>query len=462
MSAPLLERAPVEPPSVERFLEEALQEALRERALAVVRVPAPRASLETPLRVLRKSTSIAWRPPEGPAVAAVGRAAELVFTGEDRFRALEPAADALFSRTLRRTHPDVADAPPRLFGGFAFATGGAEDTPWEGFGDGRFVLPRWSYEHAGARATLTLAVDLSDGWSGRIALVKSELTALLAALRAPARLDPEPPRVVRVDRPSRASWEALVRGITSAVQARALEKAVASRRVEVRTDRDVDAWSVLRRLSARYPSTFRFGLRFEGGAFVGATPERLFVKRGRTIRTDALAGSIAASAPDAERRLVESAKDRREHRPVVEYLLERLGPLCDSVEPAAEASVRRLPNVLHLHTSVRGTLRGGVSAGELAAALHPTPAVGGVPTAAAAAHIAAHEPHQRGWYCGPVGWLDAAGDAELVVALRCGVVRGGSAWLYSGGGIVEGSEPGAEWDECELKLRPLLDALGAS
>ncbi len=439
MSAPLVQTARrVEAPSATRFLEDALREALSARALLVARIPAPRAPLETPLRVLRKSTSVAWQPPVGPAIAGVGRAAELELSGASRFEALEPASDALFARMMRRTHPDVADAAPRLFGGWAFASGTAEDAPWEGFGDGRFVLPRWSYEHTPRGAALTLAVDLADGWGGRVALVRSELTALFAALQAPPREDPEPPRVARVDWPSRESYDALVREIVTAVEAGTLAKAVASRRVEVRTERDLDPWMVLRRLSERYPSTFRFGLRFEGGCFVGATPERLFEKRGRTLRTDALAGSIAAGGEDAERRLVESAKDRREHRPVVDHLLERLGPFCEHLEPTGEPEVRRLPNVLHLHTQVRGTLRSGTHAGAIAAALHPTPAVGGVPVEVAAAHIAAHEPHQRGWYCGPVGWIDANGDAELVVALRCGVVRGASAWLYSGGGIVEG------------------------
>jgi isochorismate synthase len=462
VSAPLLERslAP-KPPSAEAFVRAALEEARAARALAVVRIPAPRASLDTPLRVLRKCTSVSWRPPEGPALAAVGRAAELELSGPDRFGALA-ASDAVFARMLRRTHPDAPEAAPRLFGGWAFAAGGAEVAPWEGFGDGRFVLPRWTYEHlSGGRAVLTLAVDMADGWAGRIRVVGEELASLLTALSAPPRAEPAPPTILRVDRPSRASWDALVRGITSAVSSGALTKAVASRRVEVRAERDVDPWAVLRRLSGRYPSTYRFGLRFGGGSFVGATPERLFEKRGRSVITDALAGSISVDAPDAERRLSASAKDQREHRPVVDHLLARLGPLAEAVEVPSEPVVRRLPNVLHLQTSVRATLRPGVHAADVAAALHPTPAVGGVPAAAAAAHIAASEAHARGWYCGPVGWIDADGNAELVVALRCGVLRGASAWLYAGGGIVEGSEPDAEWEETELKLRPLLEALGA-
>lgn len=443
------------------FVTRALEEALRERAIAVVRVPAPRASLEAPLRVLRKHTSIAWRPPEGTSIAAVGRTAEIALAGPDRFRALERASDALFARMLRRTHPDVHELAPRLFGGWAFAEGGAETTPWEGFGDGRFVLPRWSYEHTSTGgAALALAVDFADGWAGRIALVRAELDALLEALEAPVRIEREP-HVVGVEQTPRESWDELVRGITSAVQEGRLQKVVAARRIALRAERDLDPWAILRRLSARYPTTCRFGVRFANGVFLGATPERLFEKRGRSVTTEALAGSIAAGADDAASALVASAKDRREHRPVVDHILERLAPFCESLEAAPEPAIRRLPNVLHLHTPIRGMLRPGVHASAIAAALHPTPAVGGVPVAAATQHITANERHARGWYSGPVGWIDASGDADFVVALRCGLIRGASAWLWAGGGIVEGSVPASEWDETELKLRPLLDALGA-
>ncbi|MBZ0122182.1 MAG: chorismate-binding protein, partial [Sandaracinaceae bacterium] len=170
-------------------------------------------------------------------------------------------------------------------------------------------------------------------------------------------------------------------------------------------------------------------------------------------------GSIHADAEDAEARLRASAKDLEEHRFVVRHLLERLAPLCASVEMPATPAIKRLPNVLHLHTPVRAVLHEGVHACALVEALHPTPAVCGTPSTAASAWIAENEPG-RGWYGGVVGWIDASGDAELIVALRCGVVRGASAWLWAGGGIVEGSEPEAEWIETQSKLRPVLEALG--
>lgn len=448
-----------EPRDVERFLARALERAARERAIAVVRVPAPLAPIDVPLTSARRTTAVCWQPPEGPPVAAIGRAAEIELSGPDRFAALERASDALFSQVLARAHADAPDAPPRLFGGWAFAEGGADRAPWEGFGDGRFVLPRWSYEHRGGTGVLTLALDLRDGWSGRIALARSELSSLRAWLASPPTRTASR-RAVRARATSRSSWDALVGSITEAVRAGRLEKAVASRCVELRSDRDLDAWSILRRASARYPSTFRFGFRFGDATFLGATPERLFAKRGRALVTEAVAGSIATGAPDAERALALSDKDRREHSPVVRHVLARLAPLCEALEAAPEPAIRRLPNVLHLHTPISGTLRAGVSAAALAAALHPTPAVGGVPAEAALAHIAAHEPHARGWYAGPIGWIDARGDAELGVALRSGLVRGASAWIYAGAGIVEGSEPGAEWEETELKLRPLREAIG--
>ena len=446
---------------VERFLLDALDRAAHQGAIGVVRVPAPAAALEALLHALRKGTSIAWRPPSGPAIAGHGEAARLELSGPTRFADLEDGSDALFARMLRLTHPSVRERAPRLFGGWAFAQGSADEEPWEGFGDGRFVLPRWSYEPDGAGAALTFALDLEKGWGGRQPLVRAELATLWEGLHAPRR-EPRAPRVVRVEHVGRDAWRAQIEAITAAIASGSAHKIVAARRAALRTDTDLDPWRVLRALSDRHPSTWRFGLRFGAGTFLAATPERLFVKRGRGLETDALAGSIASAAPDAARRLRDSVKDRREHRPVVAHLLERIAPLCEQLEEPGEPRVRRLRDVLHLHTPLRGVLRPGVHAAQVAAALHPTPAVGGVPVAEATRWITAHEPHPRGWYCGPVGWVDADGDAEITVALRSGVVRGANAWLWAGGGIVEGSEADAEWSESALKLRALASAIGAS
>lgn len=463
MSAPLVTaptRAPFDRAAADAFLTRCLGEAAAQRTIAIVRFPAPRAPLEALPAALRKGTAMSWRATDGTSMVAMGACATVILAGPDRFAALERARRDLFCAARRSTHPDCPDAAPRLLGGWAFAEGGANDPPWSGFGDGRFFLPRWTHELGAQGATLTAAVDLRDGWTGRIRLARAELETVWEALRR-APLEPRPPRVIGVSHLDEDQYAKGIRAITDAIARGELEKVVAARRAAVHTDRDLDPWSILRRLGARYPGTWRFGVRFGSGTLLAATPECLFKKRGRTVHADALAGSIDAGSTDAEARLIRSEKDLCEHRPVVEHLLHRLGPLCESLDAPGAPRIRRLPNVLHLHTAVRGTLREGVDATSLVEALHPTPAVGGVPTREATRWIAAHEPEARGWYCGPIGWIDADGDAEITVALRCGVIRGASAWLWAGGGIVTGSEPRAEWDESALKLRPLLDAIGA-
>jgi isochorismate synthase EntC len=159
--------------------------------------------------------------------------------------------------------------------------------------------------------------------------------------------------------------------------------------------------------------------------------------------------------------LLESGKDSREHEFVVSEILRLLGPLTSELTPG-KREVHRLRTVLHLRTPIRGRLREASHVLELVGKLHPTPAVGGVPTAAAIEFITRHEPDERGWYAGPVGWFDAAGDGRFVVALRSGVVTGQHAELYAGAGIVRDSNAPSEFDETRWKLAALLGALGVS
>jgi menaquinone-specific isochorismate synthase len=200
----------------------------------------------------------------------------------------------------------------------------------------------------------------------------------------------------------------------------------------------------------------RFAFRPGETAFVGATPERLVARRGLSVASEALAGSAARSEA-----LLASRKDLGEHGFVVREIARRLRPLCRSLTVGERPDVRELRHVLHLHTPIEGVLAEPTHVLELVEALHPTPAVAGVPTDGALAWIAARESAPRGWYAGPVGWLDGDGDGEFAVALRSGVVDGARAWLYAGAGIVRDSDPRAEYDELELKQRALAAALGA-
>jgi len=178
------------------------------------------------------------------------------------------------------------------------------------------------------------------------------------------------------------------------------------------------------------------------------------------VSCDALAGSARPEAGgEGASSLLASGKDRREHQLVVSAIASALTELGAVVDMPSEPGVRTLRHVLHLHTPIAATLREPRHLLEVAAALHPTPAVGGTPTRVATDWIATHE-RARGWYASPVGWFDVEGNGELAVAIRSGVIANDRAHLWAGAGIVAGSDPDRELAETDLKLRAMLGALG--
>lgn len=200
---------------------------------------------------------------------------------------------------------------------------------------------------------------------------------------------------------------------------------------------------------------------------VGASPERLVSRRGRQVWSHPLAGSAARRADpgqdaQAARELLASAKDQDEHRYVVEAIVAALRPYCERVEAEARPSLHATTTLWHLGTRIEATLRDlDTSVATLLAALHPTPAVCGTPPALALDRIRALEPVPRGFYAGAVGWVDAQGDGDWFVAIRCAQVQGTQARIHAGAGIVASSEPALEVAETGAKFGALLAALGA-
>ncbi len=262
----------------------------------------------------------------------------------------------------------------------------------------------------------------------------------------------------RPDVASRERWEGTVEEILGAIDAGEVSKVVAARCSMVEVQGATEPASTLEALGERYPGCTRFCVEAGGAWFLGATPERLVRKRGRAVTTEALAGS---AGPGEGADLLEDPKIRLEHELVLADMMARLAPLCEGVQ-AGEPELLELSNVVHRKTSLRAEAREEVSVLDVVVALHPTPAVGGVPREVALRWIAKREPDARGWYAGPLGWLDASGDGEFIVALRSGLVCDGRAWLFAGAGIVRGSRPADEFDETEIKLRAMREALEAT
>ncbi len=442
------------------YLRAALAEAPRHGSLAIT-MPAPVAPIESPLRAMPEGPAWIFAPSEGVAIAAHGAATEFRGATGDRFIAAREASKQMLERIPRRIHPDALAIPMRAFVGFAFSEGGAEQAPWAAFGDALVLLPRWTYAKDGSRASLTLAIDVARDREENS--IFAELENWMNALERGSSED-SLPAIVRTDHLDRHAWTESVDAIRNAIAEGDLDKVVAARRTLVITESDLDPLDVFARLAqtgeTRSAST-RFLVRLRGASFVGATPEHLFTQRGFRVTTEALAGSIAADAERGHERLHASAKDLAEHAYVVRHLTRCLEPLAARIVYPETPQIRVLPTVLHLRTPIEAELSENVHPIDLIAKLHPTPAVGGTPVERAVPWISEHEP-PRGWYGAPLGWIDERGDAEIVVALRCGVITGNRAWLWAGGGIVSQSNADAEWEETALKMRPMLRALGAT
>jgi menaquinone-specific isochorismate synthase len=262
-----------------------------------------------------------------------------------------------------------------------------------------------------------------------------------------------------------ATWCAAVATAVERIGAGEVAKVVLARDLLVSADVPLDPRRLLRRLADRFPDCWTFAV----DGLLGATPELLLRRSGRQLSARVLAGTAPRGAGADDERLaaalIGSAKDRAEHSLAVDSLVRALEPYCTVLDAPAEPDLLTLANVRHLATDVTGTQRrrgprGGAGLLELVDAVHPTAAVCGTPTEDAAALIAELEGMDRGRYAGPVGWLDARGDGEFGLALRCAELVGDdSARLFAGCGIVAGSDPAAELAETQSKFAAFQAAL---
>ena len=259
---------------------------------------------------------------------------------------------------------------------------------------------------------------------------------------------------------SGSRWEQAVAEAVRRISRGDLRKVVLARDVYATADRPIDPRTLLRRLSARYPECYTFAC----DGFVGATPELLIRRQGDEVQSLVLAGTKPRGDSAAEDRrlaaaLMASAKEAEEHRYAADSVRQVLAPLCEALDVSPEPELLTLPNVHHLGTRVVGRLATDRSALALAAALHPTAAVGGDPTEVAVEVIRELENMDRARYAGPVGWMDAHGNGEWGIGLRSAQLNGNQARLFAGCGIVAGSDPAAELAETFSKLRPMRGAL---
>ncbi|MGH2707189.1 MAG: isochorismate synthase, partial [Actinomycetota bacterium] len=381
----------------------------------------------------------------GEGLAAWGEAALIdPGTGAGRFGRASAAVESLLGEAEVTDELGASAAPsgcgPIAFGSFTF------DPSCSG---SRVVIPSVVMGNLEGRSWLTL--------TGRGAVPRLQEVTPRALPVAPSRLD----RCLST--PAAAGerrWLESVRVAREAIHHGRLDKVVLARQVMVESSTALDSRVISRRLASSYPQCFTFCF----GEMVGASPELLVRRQASSVLSVVLAGSAPRSEEPAEDarlgdELLGSHKNRWEHDLAVHTVREALSRVCRPLEVDHEPTLALLANVQHLSTEVRGRLRRPLSALELAGRMHPTAAVCGTPTREALSLIRTLEGSGRGAYAGPVGWVDARGDGEWALALRCAEVSGSRARLFAGAGIVRESDPEAELEETRLKLRPILSAL---
>ncbi len=356
---------------------------------------------------------------------------------------------------------------PRFMGGFAFNQSERPDETWKDFPHTRFLIPQClaTLTDDGAWLTISVMVNKEDTTKNLSEEIKKTIS--FYQNRLPVTLPP----ISRVavdkfkDVPDENTYNQTIYTALEKIKPGYLEKVVISRSHHVKIGRDFSAVSAMQILRNAYSKCNSFFFSFPGqGTFFGSTPERLIHLRNGYAKTEALAGTIARGKNMEEDRvlaetLLDSHKEREEHNLVREQILRKLKGLVRDIQYPEIPQILKLKNVQHLQTPIAGQLTGSETVLDLVSILHPTSAVAGSPTYTAMDLIGKLESHDRGWYSGPIGWIDAKGEGEFFVALRSALVKDEEAHVFAGGGIVSESLPETEWNETELKLQPIISAL---
>lgn len=366
----------------------------------------------------------------------------------------------LFDRlqeALDHASPDV-----RYYGGIRFAPTTLPDSDWTHFGVSRFIVPRFELIAHRDGAQLALHFTPREAASGDVDAFISQLAGM--SFGPYAWRDSFPPPRTRSEHPDYAGWERHVQEALNAISSGELNKIVLARKADFTFDGTLDPIVLLHRLKSATPECFHFCyMPAPDIAFVGASPERLYLREGCDLVTEAIAGTRMRS-PDASedarlgRELLASDKDRREHNFVREGIRHALTSLSEHMAMDEEPSLLKLARGQHLYSGINARLHHDVSDADILERLHPTPALGGHPTERALQWIARLEPFDRGWYAAPVGWVSKEA-AEFAVAIRSGLVQSHKLSLFSGAGLVTGSTAANEWDEIELKIRDFIKVL---
>ncbi|MCR9132448.1 MAG: isochorismate synthase [bacterium] len=412
------------------------------------------------------------KPTDEFSIAAAGELKRITQNGESRFRDSSTNGKTLLNQVYHVKGLEHQNATVHLFGGFSFFDEN-NASAWSNFGAASFTLPEWMIIRDGKCTILTVTFPISSADS--IEQLQNRLFEALTSLEPVCNVGEyknrneshnHVPYSVKVNSEfQHLHWVESVKRAKKCIEEGTFEKVVLARELRLEVEKTVSETQILHKLRRQYPDCYSFLIRQDSSAcFIGSTPERLAAFQSNFILTEGLAGSTSrgkSATEDAvlEHNLLQSTKDLHEHEIVLDAIEERLNPFTENIKHPKSPGVKKLSNVQHLFTPITATIKQGVSRTEVMKNLHPTPAVGGYPREKAVEFIRQHEDFDRGWYAAPIGWINANGNGEFVVAIRSGLIMEKEVRFFAGCGIVQDSDPNKEWEETNMKFIPMLSAL---
>lgn len=462
--------------SIDKAIHKAQSTGLAQ--LLTLSLPFERIDPLAALEILGKSddAQFYWEhPDENLAVAAGKEAIRIRSNHRDRFQLIRKQIESWQSRTESFSAITHSLCGLHFLGGFSFQEH-PQHHHWKSLGNACFFVPEWLIVRDGELSLLTVTKIVDSSASAE--LLESDIRETVidiidkvrsVSLGANGVKNGHSSHVPKYKSDTRSNiksnWIAAVEEAKGRILVGEFDKIVLAREFRLRLKSQPRVTQMLNYLREAYPTCYTFMMRLsEESAFIGSTPEKLVSLRASLILTDGLAGTISrgkTATEDSilERKLLSSEKDLSEHGFVVDAIGERLRSITTAMNYPSKPGIRKFGNVQHLYTPITASLQENTSPLEVIEQLHPTPAVGGHPREKTIQHIQSLEKFDRGWYAGPLGWLNSNGRGEFCVAIRSGIIMEGQARFFAGCGIVADSDPESEWEETRLKLIPMLSAL---
>ena len=384
----------------------------------------------------------------------------------DRFRTIEAEWKRFLKQSIVEGSPSRPGVGPVILGGFSFDPTAPESGDWDRFPEGGMGLPELMLTCAGNQVWLTINA-IVNGEDDAEAMSEELLTKHRHVLEdLSSKVSPDV-KAISIEEIRPMQWKETVRSAAANIRKGKLEKVVLAREIHLQGSDSFSASRTLLNLKTQQSDSYLFAFEYGNKCFLGASPERLVKRDGQQVYSTCLAGSIRRGNTKEQddvlgEELLNDNKNRIEHDLVVQMIRTAMEQECEFVQVPTKPELLKTPHIQHLFTPVVARAGRETSLLRMVERLHPTPALGGYPQEEAVMEIKQIENLDRGWYAGPVGWIDHQGNGEFAVAIRSGLLNGDQAKLYAGCGIVGDSDPLSEYEETKMKFKPMLTALGGT